>query len=732
MFRSILLIFLLLSKLSFSQLDLQWGHGFGTSSIYQNSAGSIVLDSSGNSYTIGYFSDSADFDPSMGTYMLYANSNYCGFICKHTASGNLVWAIKYDFINLVDIAIDKSSNIYITGNFYPDSVDINPGSGVQMAFNTGKSATFVSMLNNSGGFIWAKNIDSPEYVSSRSLVADPDGLVYVLGDFRGHVDFDPGGDSTYADGIGNGSDIFIWKLTAAGNFTWVKSIGGSWDESGSQIVMDQNSNLYITGKFMTETDFDPGPGTYNLSSTLWDEIFVCKLDKDGNLIWAKQFGADGRGGSIAVDKEENVVFTGIFKNTVDFDPGPGVQYITTNGNYDVFLSKLNKDGSLNWVQQFGNDPANAHFSEVIVDEYSNIFVTGWCSGTADFDNSPGVCTLSSGNIFADILIMELNPSGQLIWAKNIGGVKNDIGAGIAKDCSSIYITGSYRDRVDFDPGTDTTFLPVSDSISGKAYIAKYKLIPATPLLVEASNDSVCKGEPVLFQLQGSVQPNGTSWQWYEGSCGGTSLGSGETISVIPSSSGTFFARSESGCSFSECVSVTVNVKESPDASASVITKADCSGVLVNCKNESVNADSYVWSFNDGSSSTEVNAEHYFAYNSGFQVSLAAINDNGCKDSFNIKNSSAALDWFQLVIPNVFTPNNDGVNDELKISSEAAINNCFSLRVFNRWGNEIYSTNNMDSGWNGTVSNGQKSEPGTYFYILKVDEFEYQGSVLLLE
>jgi hypothetical protein len=378
MFRFILLAFLLLSKFSFCQLDLQWAHGFGAPNKYQNSAGSIVLDSSGNIYTIGYFSDSADFDPGTGTYMLYANSNYCGFICKHTASGNFVWAVKYDFINLADIAIDKYSNIYITGNFYSDSVDVDPGPGVQMAFNNGKSGTFVSKLNDSGGFIWAGNIDSPEYISSRSLVADPDGVVYVLGEFRGqHVDFDPGADTNYVDGIGNGSDIFIWKLTTAGNFTWVKTIGGSWDESGSQIAMDLNSNLYITGKFMTVTDFDPGPGYYDLYSTLWDEIFVCKLDKNGNLIWAKQFGADGRGVSIAVDKDENVVFTGMFKNTVDFDPGPGVYYITASGNYDEFLSKLDKDGNLTWVQQFGSSPANAYFTEVIVDEYSNIFTTGW-------------------------------------------------------------------------------------------------------------------------------------------------------------------------------------------------------------------------------------------------------------------------------------------------------------------------------------------------------------------
>jgi gliding motility-associated-like protein len=330
------------------------------------------------------------------------------------------------------------------------------------------------------------------------------------------------------------------------------------------------------------------------------------------------------------------------------------------------------------------------------------------------------------------MIMELNPSGQLIWAKNIGGIKSDNANAIVKDCANIYITGSYRDKVDIDPSTDTVFLALSDSIRGKAFISKFSLIPASPTLVQASKDSICKGEALTLTVSGNFLADGTNWQWHEGSCGGPVIGTGETITVLPSSSGDYFVRSESSCSYSECMLVSVNVKESPDASASLITQADCSGVFVNCKNESINADSYVWNFNDGSGSVLVNSEHYYTYNSDFQIFLTAINNNGCKDTLSIKENSSAPDWFQLVIPNVFTPNNDGVNDELKISSNASINNCFSLKIFNRWGNEVYSTNNMDTGWNGVVSNGQKSEPGTYFYVLKVDEFEYKGSVLLLE
>jgi hypothetical protein len=100
-------------------------------------------------------------------------------------------------------------------------------------------------------------------------------------------------------------------------------------------------------------DFDPGPGEDNHTSNgspSWD-AFLSKFDPNGNFVWARTWGGsdnwDGdEGYGVAADGSGNAFVTGYFNETVDFDPGPGVDNHTSNGGWDVFLSKFPPDG--NW------------------------------------------------------------------------------------------------------------------------------------------------------------------------------------------------------------------------------------------------------------------------------------------------------------------------------------------------------------------------------------------------
>ena len=115
---------------------------------------------------------------------------------------------------------------------------------------------------------------------------------------------------------------FITKSDASGNLIWAKNLGGS--NASTSIAVDVLRNVYITGSFRGTADFDPGPGTYNLTSAGDEDIFVTKLDASGNFVWAKKMGgaSDDDGNSIAVDASGNVYTTGYFQGTADFDPGP--------------------------------------------------------------------------------------------------------------------------------------------------------------------------------------------------------------------------------------------------------------------------------------------------------------------------------------------------------------------------------------------------------------------------
>src|SRR5919108_3604946 len=80
------------------------------------------------------------------------------------------------------------------------------------------------------------------------------------------------------------------KATPSVVFGWAKRIGGTTNDIGYAITVDGNGNVYTTGFFYSIVDFDPGAGAYNLTSAGLGDIFVSKLDSNGNLIWAKRMG----------------------------------------------------------------------------------------------------------------------------------------------------------------------------------------------------------------------------------------------------------------------------------------------------------------------------------------------------------------------------------------------------------------------------------------------------------
>src|ERR1051325_1594529 len=130
--------------------------------------------------------------------------------------------------------------------------------------------------------------------------------------------------------------FFAFALNAQPYFIWAKNFGGKgWGEAFS-IAVDKYDNAYSTGSFNDTVDFDPGPGVYNLiSQSGAPTIFISKLNKHGNFLWAKQIGGNlsaEQAFSIAIDGLNNIYITGYFEGTVDFDPGAGIFNLTAMVN----------------------------------------------------------------------------------------------------------------------------------------------------------------------------------------------------------------------------------------------------------------------------------------------------------------------------------------------------------------------------------------------------------------
>jgi hypothetical protein len=453
--KNTLLTILYLGIITCNAQNFQWAKSMGGNS--QEDSKSIAVDDFGNLYTIGWFRGIIDLDPGAGTSNLTSRGREDVFISKLDATGNFIWARSiggtgYDVG--YSITVDAIGNVYTTGIFQ-DTVDFDPGAGINNLTSEGGEDIFILKLDTAGNFIWAKSVGGISSERSNCITVDDSGNVHTTGSFQYTVDFDPGAGINNLTSEG-GDDIFILKLDTAGNFIWAKSMGSTSLDLGNSIALDGSGNIYTTGSFFGNVDFNPGTGISNLTSAGDWDIFISKLDAAGNFIWAKSMGGPSVdvSRSIAVDGSGNVYTTGWFENTADFDPGIGTSNLISIGvrMEDIFISKLDSAGNFIWARRMGGASEDFGIS-IAVDVSGNVYTIGEFEGTADFDPGAGTNNLTSAGA-KDNFISKLDAAGNLIWAKSIGGAFPDFSNSIAADGSgNIYTTGSYYGTVDFDPAT---------------------------------------------------------------------------------------------------------------------------------------------------------------------------------------------------------------------------------------------------------------------------------------
>jgi hypothetical protein len=429
----------------------------------------IVVDASGNVYITGSFQATVDFDPGAGVVSFTELSAGVGdiFLAKYDASGNYVYAKQMGGAAGADvgnaIAIDGSGNAYITGSFN-GTVDFDPGAGTANLTSAGGNDIFFAKYDASGNYVYAKRMGGTNSDIGNSIAIDGSGNAYITGSFNGTADFDPGAGTQNLVSAG-GSDIFLAKYDASGNYAYAKSIGGTSLDVGSSISIDGTGTAYITGYFIGTVDFDPGVGTQNLTSSAGSyDIFLAKYDASGNYVYAKCIGGTSSdiGNSIAIDGTGNAYITGYFIGTVDFDPGAGTaNLIGPSGINNAPVAKYSSTGIYVWAKALGGystSPYSDRATSITRDASGNIYITGYFDGTIDFDPGAGTANLTSGG-GGDIYFAKYDASGNYIYAKAIGGTANDVCNSIAVDASgNAYVTGYFNGTVDFDPGAGTANL----------------------------------------------------------------------------------------------------------------------------------------------------------------------------------------------------------------------------------------------------------------------------------
>lgn len=393
-----------------------------TGSIY---IADMTVDSDENIYATGWFRDSVDFDPGPNTSIHVELSEDGGwqediFIIKLSSLGELIWiksfgSPTYSVSNAIwergdAIALDDSSNIYVTGTF-ADTVDFDLGPGIQeVVVPQGEKGAFVLKLDADANFIWVKTWLG---IEPDDITVDEFHNPHITGTFNGLVDFDPSQSITTLSASYHA--IFVSKLDTDGGFKWARKLARGLYEESNCIAVDNDGNVYTGGRFENTDDFDPGPDEFLLTPIVtpsrWD-AFVCKLDSLGQFVWAVGFGGEFHDEvqDLIIDNSGDILCTGEYSGTAVFHPD------------------------------------TSDFATPVLGQY-------WWND--------------------DAFVAKITSNGQLLWSKRIGAEDDDVGNGIATDFhQNVYVNGLFASIVDFDPGPDTNYL--SGTFNTTPFVLKLK------------------------------------------------------------------------------------------------------------------------------------------------------------------------------------------------------------------------------------------------------------------
>jgi len=394
---------------------------------------SICNDLAGNVLIAGDFMGTVDFDPA-APVVNFTSPAGDAFLAKYTPAGNYVWALCVGTPTSQSegwcVATDLSNNVFLSGQFF-GTKDFDPSASVFTLTSNGSRDGYLAKFNASGSFQWAISLGTSNSDYASCVKIDNSGNAFLSGSFDGTADFDPSVGTFTLASFGM-DDIFLAKYNSSGNFIFANKIGGTNVDFARAIDIDGSNNVFLTGYFRGTADFDPSPSTATVNSVGFNDMFVAKYNSSGLYQYAFSAGSSGfeEGTDISVNNAGNFYVGGSFENTVDFNPGIGVNNLISSGNLDAYIAKYadclsqpSSPGSITGSVSICNGGVSASYSIAAItgaNSYNWSLPGGW-SGTSTTNVISTTVGLSGGNVSvtainacgtssAQVLTVTVNPS----------------------------------------------------------------------------------------------------------------------------------------------------------------------------------------------------------------------------------------------------------------------------------------------------------------------------------
>ncbi|WP_185246692.1 SBBP repeat-containing protein [Chryseobacterium bernardetii] len=450
---TLLFVIIFLPFIAYSQQsylpDYNWGGNIGGTGY--DRADHIMTDLYGNVIVAGKFSANTDFGISTPATSISSSGSSDAYVAKYSEQGALIWVktfasnTSYDdapYIN--STAMDYSGNIYLTG-YFTGTIDFDPSpTGVKLLTSNGDADIFIAKLDRNGILVWAGNIGGAEYDRGFGITVDNQDRIYVTGSFRTTADFDitPGVFNLTSEYI---DTTFIIKLDKNANIIWGKATQGNGSDVGMSVAVDSAYNVFVTGRNLGTTDFDPSPtSSFILSNSFAGQAYLMKLDSNGNFLNAGATSSANQNHAatpqkIKIDSNNNIIIAGSFYGTADFNFGTGNNPMTSYGTFqpnDAFVLKVDNNLNYLWATKLGAEFDDGAYG-LAIDQNNNILTTGYFRGIIINDYS--------GRYGEEVFVWALDPAGNQIGLDDyIGPGSGDQGNDITVDKSgNIYVAGMF-------------------------------------------------------------------------------------------------------------------------------------------------------------------------------------------------------------------------------------------------------------------------------------------------
>lgn len=553
-------------------------------------------------------------------------------------------------------------------------------------------------------------------------------------------------------------DYWIVKTDSLGNLQWEKRFGGT-DADWLYALQQTKDGGYILGG----GSYSGMNGDKTQTSRGGEDYWIIKIDSLGNYQWDKRFGGTGTDDlqSLSQTRDGGYILGGLSSSGVSGDKTQ-----PSWGGLDYWIVKIDSVGNYQWDKRYGGAADDYCFA------LQQIADGGYIIGGRSGSGISGDKTESTWGGW-DYWIIKIDSIGNIIWNKDYGGTSHDEFQNISQTSDKGYLLSgtSYSqasgDKTENNLGVEQTWVIKTDSLGNKKWDKTLRTATTdddeTGVAIETfdgcytmanwtyagiggdktqpsrgwsdywvikfcdttravanylcSDNSICVGSCIAFSNQSL---NANSYQWIFNGGIPPSSSNPNPLNICYNSPGSFdvtlIATNTNGNDTLTFLSY-INVFSTPQSPV----LSQHGDTLIAPQGYS----NYQWYF--GSTPINGATNYFYAATQAGIYDLIVTDNNGCDAKSSIKYIPCE---FEVIIPNVFTPNGDGINDTYHIDNLCFGNN-FLFSVFNRWGEKIFETGEKNFHWDGSTFNKKNAVSGVYFYILLSGDHEYHGFITLI-